>query len=934
MKAAPYGSYSSIEYEEIAGIQDGGRVMNPQRYHRFPTDAPNLQYADIDSGRTSDRSSLHRLNNSHPLNESGNLSQGTSPVPDWRRKNAETEGHMRNSRWNGEGAGYPKSNYQEGPSNYFHGSSNNRFGESQSHCNEYDAPKTFEYLERDRAELLRKLSELENQLVNSGSVGERGKQRHHVERSKYHHESFGSSGDWLHDNSSMSSSASRMANKHVTKFSPYPENHPYTAGHNVAMRDSYLSPGSSNDFIRHGDYVDSHSPRRGTHFTPSHYQEYNSSYPSHLPLQSAYAADPRILGSPHYYNSPLHQPDCSCYQCYTNKLKSPAPVQSRSSVNTRYTNMSSNPKFYHQKGAELAYNSPDSNSSSAMGGRSAHVRWPSELESTVDEQAGGYPQSTVPVKVKRRLRSIAGGAPFVTCSNCFELLQLRLGIIKLGNSQQKIQCGACSSFISFAVEGKGLVVSTHKESMERSKEMNGGSNVEEAKENIKDSENISNEAEEEMIHTRGPSRTSKSFQSDEFCCFVLDEGKGDLEQVGHGSDIAVEEIKEDPDDLEHISTEVEETKEDPDELEHITNEVKDTKEDPDELEHISTEVEETLSIHFSKKEDNKSLQCDALHRPGDESPLMDKVSVLKMPNSASTSNDSLDAQSLLSAVNSDEDNPEECATAQEELATADDVSDDLNLSPLSTMSDHQEQHGYSPSKHAVYWFGTHSQIIRAKNQEMVPERSTPKIDSVREISAETETEVSHDAPKGNISPDTKCGSNTEDPLSINDGGSFAESIKDRVIKLARSIQAVEDVECDVTINEHPIPDHLVKNAEDLAGPILPGNYWYDFRAGFWGVTGGPCLGIIPPRIKQFDYPISENCSGGTSGVIVNGRELHKKDLALLHSRGLPIERGKSYTVEISGRVLDKDSGEELNSLGQLAPTIERLKRGFGMKVRR
>lgn len=64
----------------------------------------------------------------------------------------------------------------------------------------------------------------------------------------------------------------------------------------------------------------------------------------------------------------------------------------------------------------------------------------------------------------------------------------------------------------------------------------------------------------------------------------------------------------------------------------------------------------------------------------------------------------------------------------------------------------------------------------------------------------------------------------------------------------------------------------------------------------------------------------KKCSGGDTGVLVNGRELHQKDLNLLASRGLPVTRDKSYIIEISGLVLDNDSGEELDSLGKLAPT--------------
>ncbi|VFQ82035.1 unnamed protein product [Cuscuta campestris] len=137
---------------------------------------------------------------------------------------------------------------------------------------------------------------------------------------------------------------------------------------------------------------------------------------------------------------------------------------------------------------------------------------------------------------------------------------------------------------------------------------------------------------------------------------------------------------------------------------------------------------------------------------------------------------------------------------------------------------------------------------------------------------------------------------------------------------------------DVIVNGHRISDELVKKAERSAGKISPGQYWYDFRAGFWGVMGGPCLGIIPPFIEEFNYPMPENCTGGNTGVFVNGRELHDKDLQLLCSRGLPDLKGRSYIIEISGRVLDEDTGKELESLGKLAPTVERMKCGFGMKV--
>ncbi|KAL3619198.1 hypothetical protein CASFOL_036768 [Castilleja foliolosa] len=138
----------------------------------------------------------------------------------------------------------------------------------------------------------------------------------------------------------------------------------------------------------------------------------------------------------------------------------------------------------------------------------------------------------------------------------------------------------------------------------------------------------------------------------------------------------------------------------------------------------------------------------------------------------------------------------------------------------------------------------------------------------------------------------------------------------------------------VFINGHFIPDRVVKKAEKSAGPIKPGDYWYDKRAGFWGVMGHPCLGIIMPNIEEFNYPLPEKCAAGNTGVCVNGRELHQKDLDLLASRGLPITKHRSYLVEITGKVIDEQTGQELDGLGKLAPTVERAKHGFGMKTPR
>ena len=55
-------------------------------------------------------------------------------------------------------------------------------------------------------------------------------------------------------------------------------------------------------------------------------------------------------------------------------------------------------------------------------------------------------------------------------------------------------------------------------------------------------------------------------------------------------------------------------------------------------------------------------------------------------------------------------------------------------------------------------------------------------------------------------------------------------------------------------------------------------------------------------------------------MVVNGRELHRKDLELLRRRGLSETPRKAYMVDIMGRVVEAATGLELRGLGKLAPS--------------
>ncbi|URE45016.1 hypothetical protein MUK42_14815 [Musa troglodytarum] len=227
--------------------------------------------------------------------------------------------------------------------------------------------------------------------------------------------------------------------------------------------------------------------------------------------------------------------------------------------------------------------------------------------------------------------------------------------------------------------------------------------------------------------------------------------------------------------------------------------------------------------------------------------------------------------------------------------------------------------GSSLSDQANDASGTGSCSRRSEQDKNTPSSSKFRQNSVKEVTMATEMDMSVDEfPNANSSYDYSDVISEHDvqPRVIKAGDSFLAGLK----KSFRFHKAMGTGDSKVSVNGHPIPDRLVKKAEKQAGPIYPGDYWYDYHAGFWGVMGHPCHGIIPPFIEEFNYPMPKNCGRGNTGVIVNGRELHHKDLDLLIGRGLPSTPG-SYKIEISGRVWDESSGEELASLGKLAPTL-------------
>jgi len=102
----------------------------------------------------------------------------------------------------------------------------------------------------------------------------------------------------------------------------------------------------------------------------------------------------------------------------------------------------------------------------------------------------------------------------------------------------------------------------------------------------------------------------------------------------------------------------------------------------------------------------------------------------------------------------------------------------------------------------------------------------------------------------------------------------------------------------VVINRARLDDDEVAALERASGvAIRDGRYWYDPMCGAWGLEGGPCAGFVRAGLRV-GGPLRADASRGTTGVFVNGRELHVMDVSALQQFG-PVYRGR-YWVDAQG----------------------------------
>jgi hypothetical protein len=78
----------------------------------------------------------------------------------------------------------------------------------------------------------------------------------------------------------------------------------------------------------------------------------------------------------------------------------------------------------------------------------------------------------------------------------------------------------------------------------------------------------------------------------------------------------------------------------------------------------------------------------------------------------------------------------------------------------------------------------------------------------------------------------------------------------------------------IVVNGQPLS---MQEVLDYGVDVPPGRYWYDQVSGLWGAEGGPSVGQITPGLP-LGGTLEVDASSGSTGVFINGREIHMLEL--------------------------------------------------------
>ncbi|CAJ1932829.1 unnamed protein product [Sphenostylis stenocarpa] len=106
----------------------------------------------------------------------------------------------------------------------------------------------------------------------------------------------------------------------------------------------------------------------------------------------------------------------------------------------------------------------------------------------------------------------------------------------------------------------------------------------------------------------------------------------------------------------------------------------------------------------------------------------------------------------------------------------------------------------------------------------------------------------------------------------------------------------------VCVNSHPLNREqllLLLNCRNPPKKLKPGFYWYDKASGFWGKEGQPPSEIISPQL-DVGGRLDKRASNGNTNVVINDRQITKKELCILKLAGVPCEGTPNFWVNADG----------------------------------
>ncbi len=150
-----------------------------------------------------------------------------------------------------------------------------------------------------------------------------------------------------------------------------------------------------------------------------------------------------------------------------------------------------------------------------------------------------------------------------------------------------------------------------------------------------------------------------------------------------------------------------------------------------------------------------------------------------------------------------------------------------------------------------------------------------------------------------------------------------------LIVVAHSLSVNAGDAPELIINGKPLSEQemqIVTLLEQRYGAqAIPGRYWYDSFSGLYGVEGQGTLGQLPAGLP-LGGPLRADASAGTSGVFVNGRQLHMLEVQYL-SQCTQVIPGR-YWMDAMGNG-GVEGGGVLFNMAQLCAAARQRRGGYG-----